>query len=135
VDASPDFDPTVQTEPDGQFTATFVDELKAERTRLTVPLWRIAKAAKISASFLANAIRYPAAINTVKISTTKANRVAAVVKALKRARSEEEAAIALNPAVEAPVLVEAPKEAPHDSLEHALAILRRRGIAVTMSLR
>jgi hypothetical protein len=91
----------IQSRENGTFLDTFVGRVKAVMARHRIPQWKIADAAKISRGFLGNAIRYPAPINTVNISTAFASRLAAVVEALEWAQSDEEVAAVLNPGTKA----------------------------------
>jgi hypothetical protein len=140
---SPAWNSGVQVSADGMFTDAFLTDFHAVRARHKVAIWQIAKAAKFSPAYLGNLTRYwgDSPGKKLNVSTGFANRLAAVVEALKRAKSDDDVREALNPGEAAPAAVaEAaltqPDEAlradeddgPDWTLEHALAILRRHGV-------
>jgi hypothetical protein len=125
-------DPRVQDMPNGPFRPEFVALYKEVRSRHHLTVRDIALAAGISESYLGNATRYDH--NKVKVSVTKANPVGIVVFALHGATTEEEARLALNGGALVPAAHSPPRESKTDersepeSLERALAIMRRHGV-------
>lgn len=136
---SPAWNPAVQISANGMLTDAFLTRFHAVRARHKVAIWQVAEAAKFSPAYLGNLTRYwgDSPGKKLNASTGFANRLATVVEALERAKSDDDVREALNPgeaALAAPSTQpnEASRGDEHDgpdwTLEHALAILRRHGV-------
>jgi len=142
---SPAFDPAVQISANGMFRDAFLTRYRAVRAIHKLPVWQIAKAAKFSPAYLGNATRFAGDNpgDKLNVSTAFASRLAAVVKALEQAHTDEDVQKVLNPGANAVAVApsaaspsqreEATDEG--DEIDAVLAYMRRKRIAsLTLTL-
>ena len=141
------WNPAVQLKENGELLDAFLTRYRAVKAQHKLPIWQVAEAAKWAPPYLGNATRVlgDGTGQKINVSTEFANRLAAVVDALEKAKTDDDVREVLHPgttaAAASAVAVSMQRDESTDeddgqnsTLEHALAILRRHGI-ISITLR